>query len=146
MCWCFLNQTRKHYDISVEHVLSAKLLAKKTVTFYLAGRKGLQNTYVIVMVTTSSKQEAEKIARRLLDERLIACANIIGPVSSLFHWSGKMETTEEYLIIMKSRKDLFEKLAETVKALHSYEVPEILVLPIVAGSKAYLKWLGSCLS
>ncbi len=98
------------------------------------------------MVTTSSKQEAEKIARRLLDERLIACANIIGPVSSLFHWSGKMETAEEYLIIMKSRKDLFEKLTETVKALHSYEVPEILVLPIVAGSKAYLKWLGSCLS
>lgn len=106
----------------------------------------MQNTYVIVMVTTSSKQEAEKIARRLLDERLIACANIIGPVSSLFHWSGKMETAEEYLIIMKSRKDLFEKLTETVKALHSYEVPEILVLPIVAGSKAYLKWLGSCLS
>jgi periplasmic divalent cation tolerance protein len=127
-------------------VLSAKFLAKKIVTFYVAGRKGLQNTYVIVMVTTSSKKEAEKIAQHLLNERLIACANIIGPVCSLFHWSGKMEKTEEYLIIMKSRKDLFEKLAETVKALHSYEVPEILILPIVDGSKAYLDWLGSCFS
>jgi periplasmic divalent cation tolerance protein len=108
--------------------------------------KALQNLYVIVMVTTASKQEAENMAQHLLKERLIACANIIGPVSSLFHWSGKMEKTEEYLIFMKSRKDLFEKLAETVKALHSYEVPEIIVLPIVEGSKAYLDWLGSCLA
>jgi periplasmic divalent cation tolerance protein len=105
----------------------------------------LQNTYVIVMVTTASKQEAEKIAQRLLDERLIACANIIGPVSSLFHWSGKTEHAEEYLIFMKSRKDLFEKLEKAVNALHSYEVPEILVIPIVGGSKAYLDWLGGCL-
>ena len=105
----------------------------------------MQNAYVIVLVTTASKQEAEKIAQHLLKRRLIACANIIGPVSSLFHWSGKVETAEEYLIFMKSRKDLFEKLAETVKALHSYEVPEILVLPIVGGSKEYLAWLGGCL-
>jgi periplasmic divalent cation tolerance protein len=104
----------------------------------------LQNTYIIVLVTTPSKTEAEKIAQRLLDERFIACANIIGPVSSLLRWSGKVEKAEEYLIVMKSRKDLFEKLAETVKALHSYEVPEILVLPIVAGSKDYLDWLDSC--
>jgi len=105
----------------------------------------LQKTYVIVMVTTASKQEAEKIAQRLLNERLIACANIIGPFSSLFHWSGKTERAEEYLMLLKSRKDLFEKLVETVKALHSYEVPEILVFPIVDGSKTYLDWLGSCL-
>jgi periplasmic divalent cation tolerance protein len=105
----------------------------------------LQDTYVIVIVTTSSKQEAEKIAQHLLDQRLIACANIIGPVSSLFHWSGKIERAEEYLMLLKSRKDLFEQLVETVKALHSYEVPEILVLPVVGGSEAYLGWLGSCL-
>jgi len=106
----------------------------------------LENTYIVVMVTTTSVQEAEKIVQRVLKERLIACANIIGPVSSFFHWSGKMEKAEEYLIFMKSRKDLFEKLAETVKALHSYEVPEIIVLPIVEGSKAYLDWLGSYLT
>jgi periplasmic divalent cation tolerance protein len=106
----------------------------------------LQNVYIIVVVTAPSKQEAEKIAQHLLDKRLIACANIIGPVSSVFRWSGKTEHTEEYLMLLKSRKDLFEKLSETVKALHSYEVPEILVLPVVGGSEVYLSWLGSCLS
>jgi periplasmic divalent cation tolerance protein len=106
---------------------------------------GLQNKYVIVLVTTGSKQEAEKIAQRLLKRKLIACANIIGPVSSFFHWSGKTEIAEEYLVFMKSHRNLFDKLTETVKALHSYEVPEILVLPIVGGSKDYLAWLGSCL-
>jgi periplasmic divalent cation tolerance protein len=106
----------------------------------------LQNAYIIVVVTAPSKQEAEKIAQHLLDKRLIACANIIGPVSSVFRWSGKTEHTEEYLMLLKSRKDLFEKLSETVKALHSYEVPEILVLPVVGGSEVSLSWLGSCLS
>jgi periplasmic divalent cation tolerance protein len=103
------------------------------------------NTHVIVMVTTASKKEAENIAQHLLKERLIACANITGPVSSLFHWADKIEKAEEYLFFMKTRKDLFAKLAETVKALHSYEVPEIIALPIVEGSEAYLGWLDSCL-
>jgi len=105
----------------------------------------LEKTFVIALVTTANKQEAEKIIRRLLNEKLIACANIISPVSSHFHWSGKIEKAEECLILMKSRKDLFEKLAETVKSLHSYEVPEILALPIINGSKAYLDWLESYL-
>jgi periplasmic divalent cation tolerance protein len=105
----------------------------------------VQNEYVIVMVTTANMNEAEIIAHRLLQERLIACANIIGSVCSLFPWSGKIERAEECLMLMKSRKDLFEKVEEIVKSLHSYEVPEILILPIVEGSKAYLDWLGSCL-
>jgi periplasmic divalent cation tolerance protein len=98
-----------------------------------------------VIVTTANKQEAEKIAQHLLNKRLIACANIIGPVTSLFHWSGKTEHAEEYLALLKSRNDLFEKLTETVKALHSYDVPEILAIPVVGGSKEYVDWLGSCL-
>ena len=105
----------------------------------------MRNSYIIIIVTTASREEAETIVQRLLEARLIACANIIGPVSSHFHWSGKIEKAEEYLIIMKSRQDLFEKLSEAVKALHSYEVPEILALPVVEGSKAYMDWLGSCL-
>src|SRR3990170_2374591 len=106
----------------------------------------LENPYIIVLVTTPSKQEAEKITQHLLDSKLIACGNIIGPICSIFRWSGKMEKVEEYLTVMKSRRDLFEKLVEAVKALHSYEVPEILALPIVEGSKAYLDWLESCLT
>lgn len=106
----------------------------------------MENRYIIVLVTTANKQEAEKIAQRLLEAKLIACANIIDSVASHFHWSGRNEKTQECLMLMKSRRDLFEKLAETVKTLHSYEVPEILALPIVDGSKAYLDWLDSCLT
>jgi len=97
------------------------------------------------MVTTANREEAEKIARRLLDEKLIACANIIGPVSSLFWWSGKLEKSEEYVLLLKSRLELFEKLSESVKALHGYEVPEIIALPIIKGSPAYMEWLNSTL-
>ena len=106
----------------------------------------MEDKYIIVLVTTASKDEAEKIIQHLLDEKLIACANIIGPVHSFFRWSGKVEKAEECLVLMKSRRDLFEKLAEAVKAMHSYEVPEILAVPIVEGSKAYLDWLESCLT
>lgn len=101
--------------------------------------------YILVMVTTASREEAEKIARQLLDEKLIACANIIGPVHSLFWWAGKVEKAEEHMLIMKSRLDLFERLSEKVKALHSYEVPEIIALPIIKGSKSYLEWLNNSL-
>lgn len=101
--------------------------------------------YVLVMVTTASREEAEKIARQLLNEKLIACANIIGPLHSFFWWAGKVEKAEEYILIMKSRLDLFERLSEKVKALHSYEVPEIIALPIIKGSKSYLQWLNNSL-
>lgn len=105
----------------------------------------MENPYIIVLVTTASKTEAETIAQRLLEAKLIACANIVGPVQSHFLWSGKIDDTEEYLVLMKSHRDLFEKLSDAVKALHSYEVPEIIAVPIVDGSKAYLDWLGGCL-
>ena len=107
--------------------------------------KHLKNEHIIVMVTTARKEEAETIAQRLLEAKLIACANIIGPVHSRFLWSGKIDRAEEYLVLMKSRKDLFGVLLESVKALHSYEVPEILAVPIVDGSKAYLDWMADCL-
>jgi len=105
----------------------------------------LERRYIAVFVMTANREEAEKVARRLLDEKLIACANIVGPVSSFFWWAGKVERTEEYLLLAKTRSDLFENLSDEVKALHSYEVPEIIALPIVNGSKAYMEWLESCL-
>ncbi len=97
------------------------------------------------MVTTSDKLEAEKIAQELLKEKLIACANILGPVSSHFHWAGKIENSEEFLIIMKTRSDLFAKVSKATTGLHSYEVPEVIAIPIVAGSDPYLEWLGQSL-
>jgi periplasmic divalent cation tolerance protein len=105
----------------------------------------VDNVYIIVLVTTASKHEAEEIVQHLLGDKLIACANIVGPVSSFFRWSGKIDRAEEYLVLMKSRRDLFDRLTEAVKIMHSYEVPEILAIPVVEGSKAYLDWLESCL-
>jgi len=101
----------------------------------------MSTPYIIVFVNTANKVEAEKISRTLLEERLIACANIVNPVASFFHWKGKIDCADEYLVIMKSRLDLFAALEERVKALHSYEVPEILALPIVEGSADYLAWM-----
>ncbi len=101
--------------------------------------------YNVVMITASSKDEALKIVRQLLDDRLIACANIVGPVSSLFWWKGKIDEATEFLVFMKSREELFQTLSERVKKLHSYEVPEIIALPIIAGSPSYLKWLDDSL-
>jgi periplasmic divalent cation tolerance protein len=106
---------------------------------------GTNTNYIIVLVTTPNKMEAEKIAQSLLTEKLIACANIINPVISFFHWSGKVERAEECLVVMKSRLDLFGELAERLKGLHSYEVPEILALPIIEGSNAYLEWMDQTL-
>ncbi|MEM3090821.1 MAG: divalent-cation tolerance protein CutA [Candidatus Bathyarchaeia archaeon] len=103
----------------------------------------MDNNHIIVLTTTSSKDEAEKIAHALLAERLIACANIIGPIYSLFWWQDKIDTAQEHLILMKTRKDLFVKIAEKVKALHSYQVPEIIALPIGEGFKPYMEWLNS---
>jgi periplasmic divalent cation tolerance protein len=107
--------------------------------------KHMETSYIVVLVTTPSREEAENVAKKLLELRLIACANIVGPVSSHFHWDGELERVEEFLILMKSRLDLFEALSLQVKSLHSYKVPEIIALPVAAGSKDYLDWLGFCL-
>ncbi len=105
----------------------------------------METNYIIVLVTTANKSEAEKISEALLKEKIIACANIINPVTSFFLWQGKVDKCEECLVVMKSRRDLFAELAERVKRLHSYEVSEVLAFPIVDGSEAYLAWLGSVL-
>jgi len=102
-------------------------------------------SYLIVFMTASNREEAVKIVRTLLEERLIACGNIIDPVSSFFWWQGKIAEEKETLVIMKSHEKLFKKLSKRVRELHSYDVPEILALPIVDGSSSYLEWLKRCL-
>jgi periplasmic divalent cation tolerance protein len=101
-------------------------------------------TYNIVLMTTSNKQEATTIVKALLKERLIACANVIDSVSSFFWWQDKIEENKETLVIMKSQQDLFEKLSKKVQELHSYDVPEILAVPITQGSQSYLDWMKKC--
>jgi periplasmic divalent cation tolerance protein len=105
----------------------------------------LKNNYIVIFVTCKDKVEAEKIIQSLLEQRLIACGNIVSPVTSFFSWLGKSDRVEESLIVMKSRMDLFKQIANQVKGMHSYEVPEVLALPIVEGSKVYLDWMSTVL-
>ena len=97
--------------------------------------------HIIVLVTASSKKEGQKLASCLLQEKLAACVNVIDGVNSLFRWQGKIDKAKEALLIIKTRKTLFNKLLKKVKSLHSYEVPEIIALPIIAGNKKYLDWI-----
>ena len=106
---------------------------------------GCKVSYILVVMTASNKEEALKIVRRLLDEKLIACANITGPVSSLFWWKNKIDEAKEILVFMKSHKKLFQRLSSRIKEIHSYQVPEVIALPIIEGLPPYLEWLEDSL-
>lgn len=97
----------------------------------------------MVLVTAKDKTEAGRIGEELISRKLAACVNIVSPVTSLFRWDNKLDRADEVLLIIKTRKALFKRLEKAVKSLHSYEVPEIIALPIIAGSKPYLDWIKS---
>lgn len=100
---------------------------------------------IVVFVTAKNPTQAKKIAQGLLVRKLAACVNILSGVQSFFWWQGKVDSAKENLLVIKSTKDRFSKLVQCVKALHSYEVPEIIALPIAAGNREYLQWLkASC--
>ena len=96
---------------------------------------------IVVLITTSGEEEAHSIAELLVTERKAACVNIVPGVDSLFRWEGKLDSARESLLMVKTKGSLFPEVVELVKGTHSYEVPEIIALPIVAGSEDYLKWL-----
>ena len=100
--------------------------------------------FIVVLVTASSKEEANKIAQGLLQDKLAACVNILAGLESRFWWQGKIDSAQEVLLVIKTRKTLFNKLAKKVKSLHSYTVPEIIALPIISGNKTYLDWINDC--
>ncbi|MEE8329543.1 MAG: divalent-cation tolerance protein CutA [Thermodesulfovibrionia bacterium] len=97
---------------------------------------------IVVLITTPKEEEAAKIARALVEARLAACVNIVKDIRSIYRWQGKIEDDTEILLIVKTKKKLFEALAAEVKGIHSYTVPEIIALPIVQGLEDYLKWLS----
>lgn len=98
---------------------------------------------VVVFVTTSSEEEARNIANALIDQKLVACANIVPSVNSIFRWQNQICREGEVLIMLKSVRQRMDALIEKVKEMHSYEVPEIIALPVIAGSKEYLDWVRS---
>ena len=96
---------------------------------------------VVIFITAGSVEEAEKIGNSLVGEKLAACCSIINSVNSIFRWEGKICKENEVLLIVKSSLDLFDDIVKKVKSLHSYDVPEIIALPIISGSEDYLKWI-----
>lgn len=107
----------------------------------LAGRVDPMTGYVQVVTTVESKEVAERIGRSLLEKRLAACVQIVGPMTSSYWWQDKIETAEEWLCLIKSKTDLYEEIERTINELHTYETPEIIALPVVTGSRTYLDWL-----
>jgi periplasmic divalent cation tolerance protein len=103
--------------------------------------------YVVVLVTCGSRAEAQRIAREIVARRLAACANLLEtPVRSVYRWKGKVEKAREFLLLIKTSARLLPALQAEVQRLHSYDVPEFIALPIVAGSQKYLAWLSECVN
>jgi len=96
---------------------------------------------IVVLVTVGSEQEAETIATALLEERLAACVNVTSPVRSLYRWEGRIADDREWQLVIKTQARLFEALAARVRTLHSYDLPEIIALPVLAGTTDYVDWI-----
>jgi periplasmic divalent cation tolerance protein len=116
------------------------LICEYPVKYFLKEVK-LMTDYIQVFTTTDTKDNARQISRTVLDRNLAACAQIVGPVTSLFWWKSSINEEEEWLVIIKTKKDLYEELERSIRKVHKYEIPEILAIPVVSGSKSYLDWL-----
>jgi len=99
-------------------------------------------TYIVVLITTGTPEEAQRIAAVLLEQRKAACVNIVPGVSSRFWWRGQLDSAEESLLIVKTKASLLDEVVSLVKEAHSYDVAEVIALPIVGGSQDYLDWVG----
>ncbi len=100
---------------------------------------------VLVSISAPDGETALRLARRLVEERLAACAQVIDPIRSVYRWKGKVQEEKEVLLLAKSSQDLVPRIDELLRREHPYELPELAAVPIVAGAPAYLQWLGECL-
>ena len=98
--------------------------------------------YIQVFTTVDSREGADFIAKAVVEKRLAACVQITGTVTSTYQWEGEIETSDEWLLIMKTREDLYAELEKNLKAVHPYDVPEIIAVPVVAGNSSYLDWVA----
>ena len=103
-------------------------------------------SYIQISTTTETKEQAQKIAKYLVEQKLAACVQITGTIESTYRWKGKVENAQEWLCLIKTRDALYSKVEAAIKKLHPYETPEIIAVPIIKGSKEYLNWLHDELS
>ncbi len=102
--------------------------------------------YIQISTTFEKEEDAKKIAHLLVKENLSACVQIIGPISSIYKWKGNIESSQEYILLIKTKDKLYDKVEKMIKKNHPYETPEIISLPIIKGSSDYLNWLNDSLS
>ena len=102
----------------------------------------MDNKYIQISTTVAKKSDAERIARILLQRKLSACVQIIGPITSIYRWKGKLEKSKEWLCILKTKSSLYKKVEDAIKHSHPYEIPEIIATPIIQGSKTYIEWMN----
>jgi periplasmic divalent cation tolerance protein len=104
--------------------------------------KAADSAYVVIFITTGADEEAQLISRVLLEQKKAACVNIVPEVNSLFWWRGRIDSSSESLLVVKTKASLVDEIVQLVKGIHSSDVPEIIALPIVGGSRDYLDWVG----
>jgi len=100
-------------------------------------------SYIQITTTTETKEQADKISQHLVETKLAACVQILGPITSIYRWKGKVENAQEWLCLIKTRDNLYAKVEAAIKSVHSYETPEIISVPIIEGSKEYLSWIDN---
>ena len=98
--------------------------------------------YIVLFITTATTNEAQRISKVLLEQRKVACVNIVPRVSSLFWWENKLDSAHESILIVKTKASLLNEVVRLVREIHSYDIPEIIALPIVGGNQDYLEWIG----
>lgn len=101
--------------------------------------------HILVLTTVADDAEATRIANHLVERELVACVNIVGPIRSIYRWQGAVQEDGERLLVMKTMSDRFERVRVAIRELHSYDVPEVIAVPVAAGDDAYLAWItASC--
>ncbi len=118
-------------------------LIKESGRTLMKEKKTGKKEYLQVFTTVEKKSDAVKIADTLVKKRVAGCVQILGPIKSTYWWKGSIEKTQEWLCIIKTQKFHYNEVENIIKKIHPYEVPEILAIPVVAGSKDYLKWLDN---
>ena len=103
----------------------------------------MEHEFVQILTATDSELSATSISRALVERHLAGCSQVVGPATSTYIWEGKIEVAQEWLCLIKTRGDLVEAVVEAVEEIHPYDVPEVLAMPVIGGSKAYLNWLGT---
>lgn len=116
--------------------------ADDTARYDVTRCDAMTDDFIQVVTTTASRDDAQRIAAALVEERLAACVQVIGPIFSTYRWRGQIEQAEEWLCLIKSQRALYGELEQAIRARHPYDTPEIMAMPVVTGSEPYLRWLS----